>query len=167
MKQNSLISKSYKRKDTFVGTEIITLVREFILELKLSSFSIDRRKRNIKNDKNKNISKISCHWKCSLFTAYSIQPGRNFDLCSVINGTNFFFGTIPTERPIRCKKKYINQRDFFYLKMNESRIHESTWWSNDTAKDHLNSIRSLGLLTWATTRDVFASKKIWKSSDGR
>ena len=61
MKQNSLISKSYKRKDTFVGTEIITLVREFILELKLSSFSIDRRKRNIKNDKNKNISKISCH----------------------------------------------------------------------------------------------------------
>ena len=53
MKQNSLISKSYKRKDTFVGTEIITLVREFILELKLSSFSIDRRKRNIKNDKKK------------------------------------------------------------------------------------------------------------------
>ena len=166
MKQNSLISKSYKRKDTFVGTEIITLVREFILELKLSSFSIDRRKRNIKNDKKKILveSRAIENIHCLQHTAYSLAE----TLTSVpLKTGQIFFGTITTERPIRCKKEHINQRDFFYLKMNEYRIHESTWWSNDTAEDHLNSIRSLGLLTWATTRDVFASKKIWKSSDGR
>ena len=74
MKQNSLISKSYKRKDTFVGTEIITLVREFILELKLSSFSIDRRKRNIKNYKIKILveSRAIENVHCLQLTAYSL-----------------------------------------------------------------------------------------------
>ena len=52
---------------------------------------------------------------CLQHTAYSLAE----TLTSVpLKTGQVFFGTITTERPIRCKKEHINQRDFIWRWMN-------------------------------------------------